>query len=76
MHSLSVVVCAAGVVGASGKVVVGRVVDGGGNSEVDADNSSSRSQGWNGQLPSHVGGQMRQQPFQQQYVHRQQQQHQ
>ena len=34
------------------------------------------SQGWNGQLPSHVGGQTRQQPFQQQYVHRQQQQHQ
>ena len=33
------------------------------------------SQGWNGQLPSHVDGQTRQQPFQQQYVHRQQQQH-
>ena len=31
------------------------------------------SQGWNGQLPLHVGSQMRQQPFQQQYVHRQQQ---
>ena len=31
------------------------------------------SQGWNGQLPSNVGGQMRQQPFQQQYIHRQQQ---
>ena len=30
------------------------------------------SQGWNGQLRSHVGGQIRQQPFQQQYVHRQQ----
>ena len=34
------------------------------------------SQGWNGQLLSHVGGQMRQQPFQQQRVHRQQQQQQ
>ena len=34
------------------------------------------SQGWNGQLPSHVGGQMRQQPFRQQYVHRQPQPHQ
>ena len=34
------------------------------------------SQGWNGQLPSHVRGQMRQQPFQQQYTHRQQQQQQ
>ena len=32
------------------------------------------SQRWNGQLPSHVGAQMRQQPFQQQCVHRQQQQ--
>ena len=29
------------------------------------------SEGWNVQLPSHVGGQTRQQPFQQQYVHRQ-----
>ena len=34
------------------------------------------SQRWNEQLPSHVGGQMRQQPSQQQYVHRQQQQQQ
>ena len=34
------------------------------------------SQGWNGQLPSHVGGQIRQQPFQQQYVHQQQEQQQ
>ena len=45
MHSLPVVVCAAGVVGASGKVVVGLVVDGMGNSKVDADNSSSGLRG-------------------------------
>ena len=45
MHSLSVVVCAAGVVGASGKVVVGLVVDGVGNSKVDVDNSSSGLRG-------------------------------
>ena len=45
MHSLLVVVCAAGIVGASGKVVVGLVVDGVGNSKVDADNSSSGLRG-------------------------------
>ena len=45
MHSLSVVVCAAGVVGASGKVVVGPLVDGVGNSKVDADNSISGLRG-------------------------------
>ena len=45
MHSPSVVVCAAGVVGASGKVVVGLVVEGVGNSKVDADNSSSGLKG-------------------------------
>ena len=45
MHSQSVVVCAAGVVGASGKVVVGLLVDGVGNSKVDADNSSSGFRG-------------------------------
>ena len=45
MHSLSVVDCAAGVVGASGKVVVGLLVDGVGNSKVDADNSSSGLRG-------------------------------
>ena len=39
MHSPSVVVCAAGAVGASGKVVVGLVVEGVGNRKVD--NSSS-----------------------------------
>ena len=45
MHSPSVVVCAAGAVGASGKVVVGLVVEGVGNSKVDADNSSSGLRG-------------------------------
>ena len=45
MHSQSVVVCAAGVVGTSGKVVVGLLVDGVGNSKVGADNSSSGLRG-------------------------------
>ena len=45
MHSLSVVVCAAGVVGTSGKVVVGLLVDDVGNSKVDVDNSSSGLRG-------------------------------
>ena len=45
MHSPSVVVCAAGAVGASGKVVVGLVVEGVGNSKVDANNSSSGLRG-------------------------------
>ena len=45
MHSPSVVVCTAGAVGASGKVVVGLVVEGVGNSKVDADNSSSGLRG-------------------------------
>ena len=45
MNSPSVVVCAAGVVGASGKVMVGLVVEGVGNSKVDADNSSSGLRG-------------------------------
>ena len=45
MHSPSVVVCAAGAVGASGKVVVGLVVKGMGNSKLDADNSSSGLRG-------------------------------
>ena len=41
MSLLSVVVCAAGVVEANGKVVVDLVVEGVGNSKLDADNSSS-----------------------------------
>ena len=45
VHSQSVVVCAARVVGASGKVVVGLLVDGVGNSKVDADNSSGGLRG-------------------------------
>ena len=45
MHSLSVVVCVAGVVGASGKVVVGLLVGDVGNSKVNADNSSSGLRG-------------------------------
>ena len=45
MHSTSVVVCAAGALGISGKVVVGLVVEGVGNSKVDAGNSSSGLRG-------------------------------
>ena len=84
MHSPWVLVCAAGGVEANGKVVVGLVVEGVGNSKVDANNRSSGLRGGMGSCRHMAVGRCgsnrsisssrcgRQQQ-QQQYVHRQQQ---